>query len=944
MLILGVWSLIFPTFIFGKNTSIEEQAHTAYESGDYYTAYELYLEASPILKTAKNISAWSLCQRRMASCAYREWLTSPDSLIEEAIKQIWWEEDSIAGLMYRSWGFFLIDMSGNPAKAKYAYERAIELLESTELARDEMAKYLYKPLGLVYSNLGEAEKAIIYHKKAAEIFRNQNDYEQLTDVLADLGGTYWDGGEYQKALSIIEEGLSYRSVLSNQKIGFLLCNKSLYLKELILASEDIINFSEPISIMKKAITILESEKDVPKDYLAKAYSNLAEMYIEEGNENEATIAGEKSFALIKQAFSYNLAHRDVARIELIVSEIKLFQKNYESVLMHCQQLLSRMMPGFNPQNLDQNPTLDDFYPEHSIIAGINQKANVYFAQYEDTGNIEFLKKAKECMRLVLEMERIFIQNYSYESAKIQMISESHVRHEQMLEILYELYEKYGEEQAKREIFTYAERSKATLLSMELADREARASSGLELNREKDLLAKIAFYQSEKLYFQKEGDEIQVQQFQENINRLKQEYDELIAQFEQKSPIYYQQKYQVKIAEIKEVQTYLKSKEEILLEYFYGQEALYIISIQADEYHIFKHAFDTSFHARLNEFISNLKDQKEVLTNNQKPVYFRRFVEQASNLYEILIDSALSNKDYSSLILIPDGRLAYLPFEVLLTENFESDRAVYHALPYLMKQGDVRYNYSATVMLSNQSAVKIKYKGDYLGIAPTYVDSDLPRLFHSQESIQKIHNLLGGKTLMNEAASIQNFQKFSPHYKVLHFYGHAETDNALFHDSWMAFSVNDSTAGKTEKLYDYDIYALRLQAELAILNACKTGQGKLAEGEGVMSLARAFRFIGCENVLTSLWVAMDEPTSFMMLRYFEHLKESNQGKSTALRLAKLDYLNQAPRNLSHPFFWGNFVLVGDNESLDFENFSWVKWLLIGGGLLLLGGLLKIYLMK
>ena len=946
MLIAGLLVCFQIICVSGKNVSLIDQAHNAYDSGDYYNAYRIYVESVDDLKSSKNISAWSLAQRRMASCAYREWIASPDSLMEEAINQIWWKEDSIAGLMYRSWGFFLLDMSGNPAKAKFAYERALELLENTKTSKESLAKFLYKPLGLVYSYLGEAEKAIIYHQRALEIFKEHKDYDRLIDVIIDLSGTYWDKVAYKKALETIEEGLNYRELISPMKIGILLSNKAVYLKHRINDSK--INekenekeqFREAIATAKEALNLLE-DLATDTEYLANGYMNLADLYLELEDEKMAVSTYERAFELAKIAYRNNPSHRNLAKIELHLIDLKLqIQKDYKAALSQTQQLLSRMMPGFNPKDLDENPTLDDFYPEHSIIEGINQKANVYFAQYEENRKIAFLEKAKECMRLVLEMERIFIQNYSYESAKIQMISESHVRHEQMLEILYELYEKFGDEQAKREIFTYAERSKATLLSMELSDREARASTGLAVNKEKDLLAKIAFYQREKLYFQKEGDEIQVQYFQENIDRVKQEYDELMAQVEQESPIYYQQKYQVKVAEIKDVQNSLKGKGEILIEYFYGHDALYIAAIQANSYDIFKHNCDTTFHDNLNEFISNLRDQKEVLAHGQKPAYFRRFVEQASGFYKILIDSVLSTKDYSSLILIPDGGLGYLPFEVLLTENFESDRAVYHALPYLLKQANVRYNYSATVMLSNPSTVSAQYEGDYLGIAPTYMDSDLSKLYHSQESVEEIYSLLGGKTLLNEAASVHNFQRFSPNYKVVHFYGHAETDSALFHDSWMAFSPNETTNGKTEKLYDYDIYALRIQAELAILNACKTGQGKLAEGEGVMSLARAFRFIGCQNILTSLWVAMDEPTSFMMLRYFEHLKKAKEGKSSALRLAKLDYLNQASRNLSHPFFWGNFVLVGDNEPMDFEKFSWMKWLLIGGFIGLLGRLVYI----
>ena len=136
------------------------------------------------------------------------------------------------------------------------------------------------------------------------------------------------------------------------------------------------------------------------------------------------------------------------------------------------------------------------------------------------------------------------------------------------------------------------------------------------------------------------------------------------------------------------------------------------------------------------------------------------------------------------------------------------------------------------------------------------------------------------------------------------------------------------------LHAYEVYNLRLNADLAVLSACNTGRGKLAKGEGIISMARAFKYAGCNNVLMSLWQADDLSTREIMTGFYERLKKGD-GKAAALRQAKLDYLAASPR--THPFFWGAFILIGDNTELQSEN----HWYWYGGAIVLVLAIFLIY---
>ena len=80
---------------------------------------------------------------------------------------------------------------------------------------------------------------------------------------------------------------------------------------------------------------------------------------------------------------------------------------------------------------------------------------------------------------------------------------------------------------------------------------------------------------------------------------------------------------------------------------------------------------------------------------------------------------------------------------------------------------------------------------------------------------------------------------------------------------------------------------------------------------------------------SLWQADDESTSIIMQRFYELLR-NGLAKDAALRQAKLDYL--AMNRKSFPYFWGAFVLMGDDAPLELRSNSYLYW--IGGALLVI----------
>ena len=113
--------------------------------------------------------------------------------------------------------------------------------------------------------------------------------------------------------------------------------------------------------------------------------------------------------------------------------------------------------------------------------------------------------------------------------------------------------------------------------------------------------------------------------------------------------------------------------------------------------------------------------------------------------------------------------------------------------------------------------------------------------------------------------------------------------------------------------------------MCIRDSCNTLLGKQETGEGVMSLARGFFHAGAQSVVSSLWSVDDLATSELMTTFYKNLS-NGQSKASALRKAKLDYLQNHNFPEASPYYWASFVLLGDTTPLTSSSASYFWWLL------------------
>lgn len=147
------------------------------------------------------------------------------------------------------------------------------------------------------------------------------------------------------------------------------------------------------------------------------------------------------------------------------------------------------------------------------------------------------------------------------------------------------------------------------------------------------------------------------------------------------------------------------------------------------------------------------------------------------------------------------------------------------------------------------------------------------------------------------------------YRNVHFATHGILDLEHPELSGIVLSrFNEKGQPQDGYLRLYEIYNLKLPAELVVLSACQTGTGRQIRGEGLIALTRGFMYAGAERVVASLWKVDDAATAELMARFYKEMFTNGKRPAAALREAQLSLSKE--RRWRSPFYWAGFVLQGE----------------------------------
>ena len=286
---------------------------------------------------------------------------------------------------------------------------------------------------------------------------------------------------------------------------------------------------------------------------------------------------------------------------------------------------------------------------------------------------------------------------------------------------------------------------------------------------------------------------------------------------------------------------------------------------------------------------------------------------ARELYAFLIEPAerqLQNVD--RICIVPDSFLWNVSFQALMTKT---DR-------YLLEDHAISYAPSLSVMKEMNKETSRKAKREALiAFGNPVIGKDEERnielcpLLEAETEVNSIAAVFGpakSKVLIGHEASERSFRALAGTYSVLHLATHGVIDNRRPLYSHLLLTKTADDSENDGLLEAREIMDMNLDADLAILSACETANGKVSPGEGVMGLSWAFFVAGTRSIFVSQWKVNSTSTSQLMANFYKGLTSTGDHRSLtkaqAAREAALRVMKE--ERYRHPFYWAGFVMIGN----------------------------------
>lgn len=601
------------------------------------------------------------------------------------------------------------------------------------------------------------------------------------------------------------------------------------------------------------------------------------------------------------------------------------QQYYEGGLQVLQQILTEVTPGFDTREWSANPPVKSVVQYELVIPVLEQKMKGLLACYREKGQIDLLNQARSCYYTADSLILLNRRKLRTHKARVALRGQLQAFYEQSIALFYELYQQDQNARALNEAFLCLERSKSLALSEGLRHRSATSQLIPATLREREqALATRSAYLNAQIQNSEEHSKAQVAKWQVELVGIDSEWSNLLTTLETEYPAYMALKYDLPQVSVQQVQERLLPEEGLLLHFLELEDAIYCLSIGTKHEKFHKLALEQPLSVMTTTLLENLHTK-----SNQ-------YYSNGFQLYQQLLAPILQSGDTRELIIIPDGHLWRIPFGALPTSASEEQT---DEVRFLVQDYEVSYWYACHERLSQQLSSATAYRYQIAAFSPFEQDewltdnSYLAPLPGSIAEMQSIEDINFEQTIIvrGDKASKEQFGLLGTEAKVLHLATHAVADPLIPSRSHLVFSP---TSPKP-RLYAYQLFDQPIAAQLAVLSACQSADGRLETGEGLAGLARAFALNGCSNLIASLWPINDEIGPVLLEQFYQELY-AQQPIATAFNNSIRQYLEKQHPLMRHPHYWGAMIYLGDNRQLSLSAkdkvFQW-QWLIVLGGVLL-----------
>ncbi|MCB0630047.1 MAG: CHAT domain-containing protein [Saprospiraceae bacterium] len=826
----------------------------------------------------------------------------------------------------------LFDVRAQYEEAQEMLTRASSILEALEHPEGLDSSYMssHKTLsGAIYYGRGDYETAINRYQTALNLFPISRPNEaKLLNIYNNLGLALLELGRVSEGMQYLEASLKILPQL-DQDIYF---NDYLQTYFNLIKGHLLLKDTEQAkTYLTRALPLLQKKQDDQHIWFS-----LRAQVDEELQHWPAALLNYQQ-ALSRRILIRGRYHPSIARLYRSIGMMHQKMGDQQAAMEAYQQGLRVFDPEFRTDDLFGTPSLQDVTEYYPLIQLLKDRGDLLMKQYPSRAG-DILPTFRIAIQAIDNLRLL----YESDASKLLLSQEAKSVFASAITLLYQLHRLSPKREYIEEAFRYMEKTKALLLLENIRKwrnirltNSGRSKDKQEFNDllEKEKNAKLDLVLLQRL-IKDAREQDQDDSHTEKIITLEQALRKVTALYESvkdelagRFPQYYEASYGEKVAELSAVQQKLLANDDTaLVSYFINGEHSFAILLTEDSATLEQLASPAAWEEDFQDYQETLRTPGGAVLQD---TIFQKYAHSAASLYSHLLNPLLRNlrKSYRRLYLLPDDRLGFLAFESLLVTPTPDNPVDYSPdhLDYLLEHFALAYGYSATLLVESIKRQHIREKRkNYGGFAPVFGDhstggravsrdcttGELMYLPYSGESVTATSTLYKGDAFLNEQATLKNFVAVAQDYRILQLSTHACVDNsnALFN----VLYFSDTT------LANYEIFDIPIRADLIILSACETGNGDLLQGEGIMSLSRGFYYAGSSNVITSLWPADDHATKEMMILLNRKLKKGLD-KDEALRQTKLDYLRSGKLRKANlaPSIWANFILIGNQQRIDFS---------------------------
>ena len=824
-------------------------------------------------------------------------------------------------------------------------------------------------LGEAYEGLGDMYQSVETHRQSLELARALGDRPGEVLNLYEIALSYKNLGDVQQALDYNSQLLKISGADDTSRILPLhsLCQNFLLLGE----PETALEYCGRALPVWRALGKRLFEA-ATLSYIGQAYALKDDSAKELDYYNQALVIfrdmedklGEGS--MLRSIGQWYQLHGDHQRaLEYHDQALHLF----EAISNLQQQTTSLRLVGQVYSSLGNNEkALNYFQRALSLVRSLRDQSNeaatlLALARVErDLGQLKEARREIEAALGILESLSARVTRLDWRAS---YLGTKHEYYEFYIDLLMSMAARQPNEGFAAQAFEVSERARARSLMESLAGTRVDLQSGVDaalIAREATIKQQLNV-NSIKLT-QRLGSEYRAEDAtaaRDEIDALLQSYAEVEAEIRLKNP-HYASLHQPQALSLSEVQRKLLDQDTLLLEYSLGETRSFVWAVTSTSIKSFELPRRSVIEKAARQTYETLTARSKSLSNETAEQKQRR-IERADSeapraaeeLSRIVLGPIASELAGKRLLIVSEGALQYVPFSalplpqlnsklesqdftplivdhevvslpsisvlarlreetarrqaaartvaVLADPVFSRDDARFVGAPAVKRRDRLKPNGSPSSQIPNdvlRSAAESGLK-DFVRLRFSRAEADaITQLAPKDQGLEAVDFLANRATATSADLS---------QYRIVHFATHALLNSQHPELSGIVLSLLDQH-GQSQNgfLRLYEIYDLKLNADLVVLSACQTALGKEIKGEGLIGLTRGFMYAGAPRVVASLWRIDDRATAELMRSFYQGMLKDKLPPAAALRAAQISMWRS--QRWTAPPYWAAFTIQGE----------------------------------